>query len=480
MKMKIQHSKCYVTLLWCLISLCFFASLQASNTIKNLKTLPTPNYLSTTKLTLTLNDAIALALRFNPDIHNTNLNKITEKLNFLKAKNEAFGVTYGDLSSKTNIGENNKPVTTLTAPSINWTSPFGTKLALTSSQDLSTNGKSAQLTLSQPLLHQFGRQYALNGWYTAIDQRHLDQLNYRNSIASTLLSVIQAYRSVNSNFNQLEVSKKQLAQSERTLREYRVKLRYGQIPKQTLIEQQATIAQQKLSFLQSNNNYQNELRSFLTQLGINATTAIKLDNTIHIPMIHLPNEQAALSIAMKNNVSYLAAINSLKQAKRTYQYDKDNLGWNLSMTASTPVGGFNTTANKTVGVKLSIPIDKLDNKVQLENDQIGIETAQTNLAKAKRDLITKIHNTLQGIYNDQQKIKLDHQAIKLQNQTYQAAKVRLLHGLSTQFEVSEQQDRLIDSTNSLISNQTNLLNDIDQLYSQLGTELQHWHIKIKY
>ena len=449
--------------------------------------LPASTASSSKAVFLTLQGAIALALRYNPDVENSELTRITDKYTLLLAKRE-FVPAY-TLDATDDYAQFQKPVYSL-SPSVTVKTPIGTTFSASYANTVTgsdLNFGSLTFSAMQPLLNGFGavnRITLLDAYSTEEEAKFA----FEDSVISVVDSVITQYRQLVSDYRNLAVQKRFLAETKQTVDQYKLQVKVGQLAPSDLVQQEAQYAQNQISFVQEQDSVRSDYITFLQELGLTLNAKIKVNQSINVKKYKIPSQAQAIKTALKFNTTYRSDLINLTVAKRNVLQAKNARLPTLDVTATQEFGpgvtttplGFPNNAAWSVGIKASVPIDNVEGKADEVEADVAVEQAKIALEQQKETLISTIINDVQGIQNDYRLVVLGEQSVKLQGQTYRDAKIKLRYGQTTVFEVNQDQSELLSEQLSLISDKISYLNAIEQLYSDMGTTLHRWHIKLRY
>ena len=229
---------------------------------------------------VTLQDAILLALRYNPNVESSQLTRIDDKYNLYLVQRDFVPVyTLGAGSVFTSA---NRPLYNAAA-GVTVRTPLGTQLGLAYNTTFpAANGSSfgtAAFTLTQPLLQGFGFVNKIP-LLNAYDSEEIAKLSFKSSIIGIVDQVINSYRSMVSDYNNLDIQKSNLDSTKVTTEQYRLKLRAGQMAPSELIQQEAQLAQAKLTYEQQRIQVEQDYRAFMIGLGLTVNANLKINGRI--------------------------------------------------------------------------------------------------------------------------------------------------------------------------------------------------------
>jgi len=450
--------------------------------------LPSPQISPRLPQKLTLKEAILLALRTNPNVESDELQRVLDKFS-LDAAHAAFAPQY-NLAGAYNMQSGGSPTYDVN-PTVTMATPIGTTITMGYDNTLTGGGGVASVGITQPLLQGAGKVAAIP-LENALDSEEVNKLNFKNNIITVVVNVVNAYRTLLKDYSNLTIQKNALEQDRETLRQYELQLKYGKIARSELIQQQATLTQDELSYKQTQQGIYTDYQAFLTALGLRADINIEIDQTIPVDTQYkVPDLQESIEKALSGNIAYQSAVIQLRATERGLISAKDQQKWTLGLSASRS-GGSNTGAgattdtdttingSTTVGLALAIPINNISNQQAVATAEIALEQARISLAEQRRALVATVTQQINTLQNQLEQIDIAKKNVDFQQQTYQSTIIKQKYGKATVFELSQQKNSLVSAQISLIGARIDLLNDITAFNQTLGTVLDNWDIKLRY
>lgn len=454
--------------------------------LKNL--LPLPQKTLRTPKLLSLEDAIVLALRNNPNIRNSRFQRISDKY-ALELADYAFQPQF-NLSGNVTFTEGEKYGWNVN-PGVSLNTRYGTQIAVSNVTNL--NGtQQEQVSVTQPLLRGFG---AVNyfPWLNAQDNELVARQTFRSSIIDMVTQVITNYRQVVEDYNSLQVQEKALHREEITAQQYRLRVKAGKMAPSELLQEQATLANTRLATVQQKNASEQDYQTLLDTLGLSPDSQLRVDTHINFHQYHAPSKQQAINMALNNNPAYVSQTVQLNAARRAVESAKDNLRWQLNLTGQANfassngnipiVQGFqslSTTTNPTLVVSLSIPIRDITSKAALVNSQVALLQAQDALDQSRRTLIRQVMNSLTNLNSQLDQLTIAQQAVELQRKNLVAEQIKQQYGQTTALNVNIITDNLLQQEISFVNSQIGYLNSVTAFQNLLGTTLKDWNIEMRY
>lgn len=455
-------------------------------------------------LSLSLREAILLALRYNPNIQNAELDRIIQRYQLRLAHNAyelqyaLSGVAAVQKSRYTGGMGSSQQHSLLATPQIDLKNQLGTSLSLGLDNNVSNYDNyspALNFSLTQPLLRGFGRQVNEAPLKTAEDNEQFNKILLRQTVSDQITQVIIGYRNLVLSGHNLLNQKRQLQEAKQTFQLNKKRIAAGQLERTANVQQSYQIESIHLSLEQSENDFAIASQNLLQLIGLDPNRHLLIPNQIDITQEKIPTQKEAIRLALKNNSQYLAQLLRMRADERAYQIAKNQQLWELDLTAGIQSGrvsdvnrmgnglpsiynGQNT--NEFARLTLNIPIHDLNRKNQLITAKVALEKDRLSLIAAKRQLITLVTNTLSNIQSLAKRYHLAEKQVALAEQSYALEKKKQQAGIASALEVNQTQNQLIQAQAALISSKITYLNQISELQRTLGTTLDHWNIQLRY
>lgn len=438
-----------------------YAQLPIPNTI----ILPTPHTSQIQQtLEFSLHDAIILALRYNPDVISTDLNRLEQRFALKVAQNELM--PQFTLSGSASSSSGNSPTASVT-PDLKLTTPFGPTFNISYKHSFDGQRHSPTASITQSL-NQLGLP-KLN-FQSAQDNEVGNQIAYLDAISGYVINVITAYRTLVSDKNQLLVQEKNFKQSSKQLEDDRLRVKAGTIAPNDLLQSESTLAANKLDIIQSRFNYQESKQKFLQTLGLDPNTPFEINYNISKEKGLAPDKKKTLATAFKHNPTYLTALLSLRQAKRNLKMTKISTRPNLSITAN---------SDSTASANISMPLRRLSTQQQRLQSRIALKNAENMLERARQQVIFDINNQIEQIRSQIETIKQAEHSVTLAKKNYDMGVLQKKYGKISQQSLDQLQNELLEQRINLISYRIDYLNQQSSLRRYCGQTLEHWNIHLR-
>jgi len=352
---------------------------------------------------LSLQEAILLALRYNPDVQNEEIQRIADKFALRVAQN-AYELQYAllgsaNISSFRVAGDSETIHSADLSPAVGLQGVYGTEYGL-EMNNVATNGNynpGVNATIIQPLIRGFGKEVTLAPLEIAEVTELISRLTLKKTLMQTVANVISNYNSLVQSQNDVEIARLSLQSYKSTIDLDNALIKAGRKAPTEVLQAQAQYASREVDLQNSENTVQSNMLSLMNTLGLSPD--IKFSITKELPVEKFKNFDFddCYAIAAQNNIELLVTKLNLKTAKKQLLLAEDGARVQLDLTLSAATGNgvgadFNSgfaslTNNKnselSAGLTLAVPIDNyalkqsvLDAKLLVKKSKINVETAE--------------------------------------------------------------------------------------------------------
>ncbi|MDI9818976.1 MULTISPECIES: TolC family protein [unclassified Legionella] len=451
---------------------------------------------------LTLREAILLALRYNANIQNAELDRIIQRYQLRLAHNEfelqyaLAGSAVAERSRFSGIGRASN-TSVLATPEIDYKTKWGSQISLNLDNNVSNYNSYTPVlnfSITQPLLRGFGQEVNEAGLLDAIDNEWLNKLNLQQSVIDQVTQVIVTYRALILSGNNLQTQRLQLKEAQKTFETNEKKIEAGQLEPTANIQQSYQIESLSLMVEQAENDFKTTAQTLLQTIGLDPKMRLSVPSDVVVDSIVVPDLKESIDIAFNHNSQYLAQKMALRADERAYKVAKNQQLWQLDVGANVQSGkvididGTNGLRNiysgrnltESARLTLTIPINDIGRRNQLIAAKVRLEKDRLNLIAVKRALETEITNIIYTIESLAKRYQLAQKQVKLAAQSYSLEKKKLEAGIASALDVNNTQNQLIQAQIGLISAKIAYLNQLSALQRLLGTTLDYWQIKLRY
>ena len=396
---------------------------------------------------ITVDDAIAIALKNNYDI--------------LVARNDA------DIDKINNTAGNAGMLPSIALNGSDNYSNYNSRVEQTggvvsTNPNARTNALSANVALNWTLFDG-GKMFVTKNKLSEIEA--LGEIDFRDRVLQTTYNVVLAYYNIVKQKQQQSSIKQVISYNQDRVNILQTSFNAGATAKNNLL-------QAKIDFNVSTENSLTQENVINTaKRNLNQLLCRNIDSTAYdvidsIPLTFKPNKEELLKIVQTNNTNILAyqkltAIaaltikesQSLRLPKVNFNagYNYANSNYNYGTTVS------NRTLGPQLGGSITIPLFQGGNiNRQISNSKIQFKSAEYQLENAKLQVQTQFQNALTDFENQQKLLAIEQQNSEMVKENLEISLLRLKLGQTTALEVKLAQQSYEDSFTRLINFKYNL------------------------
>jgi outer membrane protein len=459
--------------------------------------------------TLSLEEAIMLAIRESPNVKQAQLAQLSDKYSLDLAKWQ-FKPQYTFSAKRTTqknyeidtegptVGYVTQSATGANA-SASWLTPYGTKASISPSVNQNDHfHPGLTLEVIQPLLRGFGRPIVEASLQNAMDSQKISRLNIEAALRFTVTAVINAYLDVLSALKNLVVDQEALQRADVSVNQTRLFIKSGRKAGVELITVEADVANAQMRIENDKNGLDQARYALLTTIGMDPNTSIEF-RSIDIPALikkySIPTLIESKKLTIESDFQYQADRITLEGAKkRSLLEAQDNTRWQLNLLGSVHAGdgigsgpnaglqslvnGVNQTNQLTLDLK--VPIGDQAAKTTLANAKIALHQATIALQQELWGKETSAINGWNSIFSAERALHFAEYAKNLQEKTYTISFQKYSHGLIDSLQLQSAQQQLITSSQALNIAQINYLKALVNLDQMIGRTLKTWKVEVCY
>ena len=456
---------------------------------------------------MSLAEAVALALRQNRTVESAYLNRILEKFDLIVARDEfnpqiSFNVTANQNAAYNEFRKNHiRSLTKTVSSNIALNLKTGGSVSFSwdnsdSGQDFNNFDSSLRLSLSQPLLKGAGADVATVSQLLAERAEEMNLLNLQSTLMNTITSVIRTYRDFLLSQRQLEILETSLERSHKQFEETQALIDAGRKPRMSLVYAEVDLANQELIFRNNKSDLDGSRLALLKILNLDKNMQIEPTESLDdltVDSVALDVETLK-NIAFNKKLSYLSAKIGLENAKTNLMLAKNAQLWDLDFFASYNISGDDSDwaqtqsditqlkkGNYSLGLSLVIPFRDLSRKQTLLAAQIGLQQAQLDFAELQDDIETDLQDIVRNINVQWEQLELTKRARELTEKQLEIEmeKFKLGYEGTSNVQIIDFQDDLVNAENGEVSAKISYLNALTNLDEFLGTTLETWGVDIE-
>ncbi|HLR25761.1 MAG TPA: TolC family protein [Fodinibius sp.] len=259
----------------------------------------------------------------------------------------------------------------------------------------------------------------------------------------------------------LEIDKENLEASRKTLEQVRAQVDVGSRPRVDLYNQEATVANNELAVVNSQNALKSSRLNLIQTLQIDplkeySFVAPEIETQQITPKSYDLEQLVATALENRSDLqSEKFNIQSIKHqlsATRGSLYPSLSLSGTLSSSYSElqqldfQDQFFDININRSLGLSLSIPIfGNLDRRTNVQSQQINYKNAKLNLQNIRLQVVQEVNQAYNDYESYQKQLQSSKKALEAAERTYQTQKQRYEVGAGTLIELSDANAQYVEA-----------------------------------
>ena len=449
---------------------------------------------------LTLADAIMLALRNNRGLINARLGRELDRITLDEVEDEFRPQARAAIDMPLSIrsrrsGDDRSSVSDLETTfdsSITMKIPTGgqTTFAWESSRATAEEvpyRTTLKFSFIQPLLRGGGVAVGTADLENARRREESNILAFKSVVMRLVTEVVESYWRLVTVARRLDISARSLQRARELLAVNRLLIRTGRMAERDIIQTEANVAERELALTEARNTLDAARLGLLTILDIDSRTRIQPTERPAIDPVSL-DVARGLELALEHRPDYRRALLNLDNLRTNLVVARNERLWDLSLTSSATFGDAGESfsgafadigeGDYKVGLNLSIPLGHPGPRRKYLRASIALEQAGNNLDELRQTIDIDVRNAVRNVEVDFQRIELARRARELARQKLDVEREKLNLGLSTNFQLVDFEDDLVDVQNREVDAIISYLNALTRLDQTLGTTLETWGIDV--
>ena len=431
-------------------------------------------------LELTLDDAIRLALENNRDLLNARLSRTIQEFS-LDVAEDRYRPT-ASFSPVVRV-ERERDTTAELAAETGLRVETGGQFSLRFSEPVAGRDDaegSVSLSFSQPLLRGFGVDIDTAPLRIARLGDRIGVLAFRETVASVVVSTINAWRNLVRARRQLEIGEASLERAREQLETNRTLIEAGQMAAREILQSEADVADRELALVQTRNGVTTANFGLIGILDIDSATVVRPVEVPATPRSVLSLDEA-IETALAHSPSHAGALLNREIAEIDLKLAEDDRLWDLSLDADVSQGleGSAGQADYSAGLRLTIPLWDRGPELGLRRAQAGVTQAERGLVELRQSMDIQVRQAVHDVEVGLRQIELARQALRLAEEKLAIERSKLQQGLSSIFQLARFEDDLVQAQNAEVDALVDYENALTALDRTLGTTLETWGIAVE-
>lgn len=439
-------------------------------------------------LELTLDEAVALALRYNRGIRSAYLQRVVQRFD-LRVAERAFVPQGGigiEVVQRRQDGETDGDI--VISPSASWRTPLGGTVNFVWARADPLIGEGAEyqtagVSLSQPLLRGAGLAVNMAPVRIARLQEEINRLQLEATVAGTVSAVITSYRALIQAQEQVRLAEEALARTRILLETNQALIAAGRMAASDIVQTESGVANQEVAVLQARQQVVSAQLGLLQLLALASRTNVVAVDPVAAARVEVDLD-SAMATAFSSRIDLLAQRTSLEQMRQSLIVARNQRLWDVSLEASATrddgprfLDRFNETDTR-VGLRLNIPIGDLSRRQSWLAADTNMQTAELAFEEMKQSVESQVLDAVQSVEASWLQVEAARRARALSEQALEIGQERLRFGRASNFEVLSLQADLRAADAQQLSANIAYLNALTALDQQIGSTLETWRISL--
>jgi outer membrane protein TolC len=444
---------------------------------------------------LSLSDAVFLALRNNPSIRSAYADRIAQKFD-LRVAEDVFtphaGLN-GGISRQRLSGVTSDQATI--APTVSVLTRTGAQFGFvwdnsaSASAGVATRSSTLSMTMSQPLLRGAGFDVNMAPVRTARLAEHINQLNLRLTVSTTITNVITAYRALMLSRETEKLAEDSVVRAQALIDIDNSLIQAGRMARMEIVQAQADLESQNLAVLQGEQQVEAARLSLATLLDLNLATRIAIREKLE-PARAAAALDDALKIALDRRPDYLGQLDVVEQGRLGVAIADNQRLWDLSLVAGAAVGkqfvngggsppSKNRIADASIGLNLTGPLNDLTAEQSAVHAAGSLRDAEIQLSVIRQGVEQQVRSAVIGIDLQWRQLEVAKRALGYAATAVDIEKQKLNVGKSSNFQVQSLEANYRQAESQKLNAEIGYLNALTNFDLELGTTLDTWKISLR-
>jgi outer membrane protein TolC len=471
---------------------------------------------ATEELQLTLRDAIELALENNLGIR---IERITPQIserdieiavadfdptlsfdsNFSQLREGTFSILQGATLNKTDLFTNSLSLTKRFTPGTTVDVTLAAERFMSNSEFVTLNpywDSDLTITVSQPLLRNFGTEVNESFIHIAEHTRNIDVLLLRLQILSTMAEVERLYWELIFAINDLKVKEKSLQLAANLLRENEIRVKNEVLAQIEVTRARAGYQERETDVIRAKNSIKSAEDALRRILNI-PNRRLTEDYTI-APLDQPTTDMVAVDTidsiaeAFEKRPDYVQFEELLRSQAIERRFNKNQLLPELNFQTFYNANGLNgefggglrrltdgDTYDYGVGIQVQIPIGNRRARNEYEKSRLAIRKTELQREDYAQDIVIQIKEAARNIGTNLELIKSTEQSVTYFEEQLEAEEKKVAVGISTSLDVLDAQSSLAEAESLHLRAIIDYNIALTSLEEAKGTLMEKWGLEFE-
>ncbi|NJL79199.1 MAG: TolC family protein [Richelia sp. SL_2_1] len=334
-----------------------------------------------------------------------------------------------------------------------------------------------QLSFRQPLLRGAGITVNKASIELARISEQNNIINLKRTLADTITTSITVYRQLLEAQERVKIEELSFKNAQESLEVTKALIAAGRIAPVEIVQEEANIANLRVSLLAAQNNLESSKLALLSILDIDKNTKIEAAEIPTVERVQLDLENLKQT-AIKNQPLYLQSLLDLETNKIGLMLAKNEKRWDLSLNVDLSDGS-NQSNDARAGLAITRTIGDLSLQQGVEAARINLEKSENSFQDTNQNLDIQLQDKIRNINLSFSQLELARQATQLSKRLLDIEQQKQkLGGNIRIIDIVKFRNDLVQAQNAELSATIQYLNALTELDQFLGTTLQTWQVNI--
>jgi outer membrane protein len=320
------------------------------------------------------------------------------------------------------------------------------------------NSIRSSLSASLPIFSGFENLHSLRG--SRYDKRSNEE-NLQRVREDIIFNTVSNYLQYILDKKFLEIDRENLAASRKTLEQVEAHVEVGSRPTVDLYNQEATVANNELAVVNSENALQSSRLQLIQTLQIDPLKEYEFaspeinEQTVSAPDYDLDQ---LVTTALENRSDLQSEKFNIQSIKQQLEATRGSLYPSLSVSASLSSSYselqlldfqdqfFDSNINRSFGLSLNIPIfGNLNRRTSVQTQQVNYKNAQLNLRETELQIVQEVNQAYNDYESYVKELEATEKALTAAERTYESQKERYEVGASSLIELSDANAQYVEA-----------------------------------
>lgn len=340
------------------------------------------------------------------------------------------------------------------------------------------------LTVTQPLLRGFGRRVN----EAPVEQARLaeagNQLALRQQVIDTVTRTVTQYTALIQAQESVKIQAQALERRRRELERQTALVRAGRVAGVSLLDGERLVANAERQLIAAQNTLATANTDLLNLVGtdrgiqfiaqlatVERLFAAAMERTAGFDL------QQLIDQAYQVNPALLRQQIQQQSRQLSLVVAEDNLRWQLNLESNTDLGDF---SRSRLGLVATRQFDDPALETQRVSSEVAVRRGDNALAQQRERIRNEVTNRLLDVRSNRAQVDAATQARESAEARLEVTRARFRQGEATSFEVSTQEENLVDAQNAELTARINFLNSIARLDQTVGITLESWQDRVDF